>query len=74
VSEIPKLTVTFGNLKVNGKAVKVKEVTAVYPKNVPDYAEATADDGNVVVEVGEAVENRKERNIVLIGKHDPPRR
>ncbi len=68
VDEIPKVTVTFGNLKVNGKPVKVKGVTAVYPKNVPDYAGATADDGNVVAEVGEAVENRKEREVRLIGQ------
>ena len=66
VDEIPKVTVTFGNLKVNGKAVKVKEVTAVYPKNVPDYAKAIADDGKVVVEVGQPLENRKGRSETLI--------
>ncbi len=66
--EIPEVTVTFGSLKVNGKAVKVKGATAVYPKNVPDYAEAEEKEATVVVTVGQAVENRKERKAVLIGK------
>jgi hypothetical protein len=45
VSEIPKLTVTFGNLMVNGKPAKVAAAEAIYPKKVPDYAEAIAKDG-----------------------------
>ncbi len=60
--------VTFGNLKVNGKLVKVKGATAIYPKKVPDYADVTAKDGALVVTVGQAVENRKERKAVLIEK------
>jgi hypothetical protein len=39
---------------------------AVYPKGVPDYAEATAKDAAVVVEVGRAVEGRKERKVELL--------
>ena len=42
VSEIPKVMVTFGNLTVNGKPVKVATAEAIYPKKVPDYAEAVA--------------------------------
>jgi hypothetical protein len=68
LEDIPRVTVTFGNLMVNGKPVKAKEVSAVYPKGVPDYAEAKGKDGTVVVTVGQAVENRKERKAVLIGK------
>jgi hypothetical protein len=68
LSEIPKLTVTFGNLKVNGKPVKVTSADAVYPKKVPDYAEVVAKDGALAVEVGRPIENRKERNVRLIGK------
>jgi hypothetical protein len=74
VAEIPNVTVTFGNLVVNGKPVKVKKATAVYPKNVPDYADAVGKDGMVIVKVGHAVENRKERKLVLIGKQDSPGR
>ena len=68
VSEIPRVTVTFSNLKVNGKPVDVRAARAIYPKNVPDYAEAIADDGKVVVEVGQPVENRKDREVPLIGE------
>ncbi len=46
--------------------MKVKGATAVYPKNVPDYAEAIADGGKVVVKVGQPVENRKGRTARLI--------
>ena len=68
VSEIPKVTVTFGNLKVNGKPVKLAWADAIYPKNVPDYAGVVAKDGALVVTVGQPVENRKERTVRLIGK------
>jgi hypothetical protein len=66
VEEIPMVTVTFGNLAVNGKPVKVKMAHAIYPKNIPDYAKATAEDGKIVVEVGQRVEDRKERTVRLI--------
>jgi len=65
--EIPKVTVTFGNLMVNGHPVQASAV-AVYPKKVPDYAEATAKDDAVVVQVGQAVEQRAQRRVRLIGK------
>jgi hypothetical protein len=66
VEQIPKLTVTFGNLRVNGQAVEKPTATAVYPKGVPDYAEAVAQDGQVVVKVGEPVLDRKERRVELL--------
>jgi hypothetical protein len=68
LAEIPQLTVHFGNLMVNGKPVQVKGTTAIYPKGVPDYADAVAKDGEVVVKVGEPVTNRDNRNVRLIGK------
>ena len=68
VSEIPKVTVTFGNLRVNGKPVKATAARAVYPKNVPDYAEAIGADGRIVIEVGQPIENREERTVRLIGE------
>ena len=67
VDEIPQVTVTFGNLEVNGQPAKVTAAHAVYPKNVPDYAEAIAEEGKVVVEVGRPVEDRQERRVRLIG-------
>ena len=68
VGDIPKLTVTFGNLQVNGKPVKAAWAEAIYPKKVPDYADVAAKDGELVVTVGQPVENRKERKVRLIGK------
>ena len=68
VDDIPKLTVTFGNLRVNEKPVKVMRADATYPKEVPDYADVTATNGTLTVKVGQPVKNRKERTERLIGK------
>ena len=68
VTEIPKVAVTFGNLKVNGKPVKPASAEAIYPKKVPDYAGVVVKEGALVVTVGQPVENRKEREVRLIGK------
>lgn len=65
VAEIPKVAVTFGNLKVNGNAAAVRAVQAVYPTGVPDYADAKLKDGSVVIEVGKPVEGRTERRVAL---------
>lgn len=66
VADIPKLTVTFGNLRINGEPVPHLAAKAVYPKGVPDYAEAKGQDGKVTVKVGELVADRKERNVELL--------
>jgi Ca2+-binding EF-hand superfamily protein len=71
VTEIPKVTVTFGNLKINGRAAGVRAVQAVYPKGVPDYADAKLKDGSVIIEVGEPVEARTDRRVQLdLGEDD----
>ncbi|MCE9546762.1 MAG: hypothetical protein K8T25_14880 [Planctomycetia bacterium] len=67
VDQIPKLVVTFGNLKVNGEALTAPAVEAIYPEGVPDYAEAKAGEKSVVIEVGKPVENRVKRKVQLIG-------
>lgn len=66
VEKIPKVVVTLGNLKVNGEALKAPAVEAIYPKGVPDYAEAKVSDESVVIEVGKPVEGRVERSVRLI--------
>ncbi len=66
LENIPAVTVTFGNLRVNGQPVEVKKASAHYPAGVPDYANATASDGNVVVRVGEKVAGREKRDTQLI--------
>ncbi|QDT43592.1 hypothetical protein Pan241w_36940 [Gimesia alba] len=65
VADIPKLTVTFGNLQVNGKAAKVKSVEAIYPPGVPNYAEAKGKAKSVVIQVGEPVKDRTTRRVQL---------
>lgn len=67
VDEIPQVTVTFGNLRVNGEAVEAPPVEAIYPQGVPDYADAKAADAAVVIEVGKPVENRDKRRVRLAG-------
>ena len=68
VEQIPKVVVTLGKLQVNGEPLKAPPVEAIYPKGVPDYAEAKVHDGAVVIQVGEAVAGRVERRVRLIGE------
>lgn len=42
VSDIPKVIVTFGRIKVNGQAAEKPTAYAIYPKGVPAYADAVA--------------------------------
>ena len=63
VGDIPKLKVTFDNLRVNGKAVEKLSAAAVYPKDVPDYADTAAKGKSLVITVGQPVENRTERRV-----------
>jgi hypothetical protein len=65
VQEIPAVTVTFGNLRVNGELIEHPSATAVYPQDVPDYADAVGEDHKVVVTVGRLVE-RKTRRVRLL--------
>jgi hypothetical protein len=66
VGEIPRVTVTLGNLVVNGKPVKIESAQAVYPKRVPDYADTMVRDGRLVITVGKPVEARTLRTVRLI--------
>jgi hypothetical protein len=66
VDEIPKVTVTLGNLTVNGKAVKPRSAEAVYPKGVPDFADTVLQDDRLVISVGESVKDRTRRTVRLI--------
>ncbi len=66
VADIPKVTVTFGPPVVNGLVVKNPRAEAIYPRNVPDYADTVARDGSLVVTVGQPVANREKRQVTLI--------
>jgi len=66
VADIPKVTVTFGPPVVNGTAAKNPTAEAIYPKGVPDYADAVVKDGSLVITVGQPVEGREKRQLKLI--------
>lgn len=66
VAEIPKLTVTFGPPVVNGKKAANPSAEAIYPDGVPAYADAVAENGSLIVTVGEPVANREFRTVKLI--------
>jgi hypothetical protein len=66
VADIPRVTVTFGPPVVNGVAATKPTAEAVYPKAVPDYADAVAKDGSLVITVGQPVEGRAKRRVTLI--------
>lgn len=68
VDEIPQVIATFGNRCVNGTSVEKPRATAVYSKGVPDYAQAAAQNGALVVNVGTPVPDRKERRVELLPK------
>ncbi len=66
LSDIPKLTVTFGNLMLNGKPVEKPTAEAVYSEGVPDYADAVGKDNAVLVTVGKPIEKRTARKVALL--------
>lgn len=66
VADIPKLTVTIGPPIVNGTTARQPTAEAIYPKGVPDYANAVAKDGSLVITVGQPVIGRQKRQITLI--------
>ena len=66
VADIPKVTVTFGPPRVNGKLAVNPKADAVYPKGVPDYADTVAKDGSLVITVGEPVKDRTKRQVRVI--------
>ena len=66
VAEIPKVIVTFGPPVVNGTVAKTATAEAIYDKGVPDYADAVAMDGSLVITVGQPIEGRKKRHTTLI--------
>jgi len=73
VGEIPRVTVTLGNLMVNGERAEVSSAEAVYPKGVPDYADAVARVDQLTITVGKPVEGRTERRVRLIpGEGEKP--
>jgi hypothetical protein len=69
VEQIPRVDVVFNNLRVNGEPVAAPTAQAIYPNDVPDYANTSAagdqaKDG-VLIEVGKFVADRKHRRVTI---------
>jgi hypothetical protein len=67
VGDIPGLTVTLGDLRVNGKPVDGPTALAEYPEGVLDGAEARGQGTSVVITLGRLVKDRTRRRVDLIG-------
>lgn len=65
VSDIPKFSVTFGNLQLNGAPVTHPRAEAVYPDGVPDVADTKLGADGLTVEVGKPVK-RTDRRVTII--------
>jgi hypothetical protein len=67
VADIPRVVVTFGPPVVNGQRPAKVSAEVIYPQGAPDYADAAARDGSLVVTVGRPVAARTKRRVKLIG-------
>ena len=74
VEEIPRLTVTLSDLRINGKPVAKPTAIAEYPEGIPDYAEARGQGTSVVITVGQPIKDRKRRRVDLLSHSEQPRR
>ena len=59
--KIPKLTVTFRNLQINGIAVSPLHASVAYEEGVPDRAEARGENGSVRIRIGTPVKRTGRR-------------
>jgi hypothetical protein len=64
--EIPRVVVSFGDLRVNGIPIEKPTALAEYPEGVPDYAEARAAGNCVVITMGKLVKDRTQRRVDLL--------
>jgi hypothetical protein len=55
---------------VNGKSIERPSAVAIYPGNVPDFADAAAEQGMVVVNIGRKIEGRTKRQVSLLPESD----
>jgi hypothetical protein len=68
VADIPKLTVSYGNLRVNGVVVQGVTAKAIYPKGVPDYANVSAKGSGVEIAIGKPISDRRQREVEVHSK------
>jgi hypothetical protein len=63
VGSIPKVTVTYGNWRINGSAVEPVEVLAAFERDVPQVAAAALEDGLLVIRLGDPVDRESEPGV-----------
>lgn len=68
VSAIPQVSITFGNLKVNNQLITNPSAKVVYPKEVPDCADAVAKGRMVTVKIGEEIPRRPLREVIVLNE------
>ena len=73
VEEIPRLSVTLSDLRINGKPVARPTAIAEYPEGIPDYAEARGQGTSVVITLGQPIKDRKRRRVDLLSHSEQPR-
>jgi len=59
LKQIPQLTVTFEDWRINDKATPPTRAVAVYPRNVPQYATSRADGKKTLGTIGTPVDRAK---------------
>jgi hypothetical protein len=64
---VPRMTITFSNLRVDGKPVEGLTALAEYPEGGPSFVEATGRGTSVVVTLGRPIRERTRRRIDLVG-------
>jgi hypothetical protein len=64
---VPRMTITFCNLRVDGKPVEGLTALAEYPEGGPKFVEATGQGTSVVVTLGRPSKERRRRRIDLVG-------
>jgi hypothetical protein len=67
VTEIPRLAVTFGGLRINGQPVEKPTALVEYPEGVPEFAEALGQGTSVVVTLGGPIKERSRRRVDVVG-------
>lgn len=72
VAEIPHLTITFGNLKLNHRPIPLTRCEAIYPRGVPDSAQSRrTGDHTVTIKLTDPLPERPQRRETLIDNRTP---
>lgn len=66
MEKIPRVDLVFDNLRVNGQPAGKPAVSAIYPKGVPDYANALPErDNGLRIEVDKHATDRTQLRVTV---------